>query len=274
MPIGVTEYGEDLGQDYRPPPDRPPIPMTPVARPGAAAVASPFLSPDEAQRQLELRRLRYAIQDAPIEQAEAAVNAALKFQAQRGYRRDLQAGVPAAEALMKWGPSMFGSTAGTAGALGRLARPEPEKYMDIGGVGYQMKGGRAIPLTTAKPKTIPMQVPVDPQNPLTGGHFTVPLDERDPLVVKALERALQGPAAEAVEPPNFWTRLGNKILPPSNAPGVAPTTEPAARITAPAPAAPARQAKLTPEQKLDAARELRRQHPDWTKKQILDAVNK
>lgn len=281
----------DLGQDYRepiaPPQQTTAAPATFVAPPGRAPILPPasnsgFLSPDEAARQTSMRKLQYAIADLPLAEAEQAVSAALKFQAVRGYQQDLARGVSANEALAKWAPIMFtapkaGNLAGAA-SLVRATRPEAEKYMDIGGVGYQMKGGKATPLTPPKPekkKTIPMVLPADPENPLTGGHITIPLDENDPMVKKAIDRARSGPPPVPPQEPGFVDRLINRFTgrtpPPGPAPSSAPVPAPAPAVTAPSPIRAAK--PQTPEEKLAAAKALRQQHPDWSKKQILDAVN-
>lgn len=276
----------DLGQDYREPIASPQVAPTParfVAPPGRAPLVPPpsvsgFLSPEEANRQTQMRKLQYAVADLPLAEAEQAVSAALKFQAVRGYQQDLARGVTPNEALAKWAPIMFtapkaGNLAGAA-SLVRATRPEAEKYMDIGGVGYQMKGGKATALTPPKPekkKTIPMVLPADPENPLTGGHITVQLDENDPMVKRTMERARSGPPPAPVQEPGLLERAFNRLTGKTPAPGPAPSSAP--EITAPTPS-PLRTAKpQTPEEKLAAARALRQQHPDWTKKQILDAVN-
>lgn len=269
MPLTADEE-VDLGQDYREPgvtaPQVTAAVQTPVAPPGAAPIApprpSPFLSPEEAANREQMRRVQYQTADLPLAQAEQAVATAMKFQAIRGYQRDLANGMPAAEALAKHAPMMFAQpkagTLGQAASMVRASRPAPEKYMDIGGVGYQMTGGKAIPLTAPKPvkeKTVPLVIPADPENPLTGGHVTVQLAPDDPLVKKTLERARTGPPAPPPEPPGLFERIfggGKAAVPaPAELPGK----------------------PVTPQQKVDAAKALRKLHPDWTKKQILDAVN-
>jgi hypothetical protein len=163
---------QDLGQDYRAPmptaaPAASPL-QTPIVPPPAAAYRSPFLSPDEAERQTAMRRLQYSVADLPLAEAEKAVDAALKFQAQRGYQKDLASGMSAADALTKWGPTLFGSHVGTAQALSRVAaRPAPRPVI---------VGGRAFaPMNPAMPGA--------PLQPITPG----PIRNLDPNSPPVLE---------------------------------------------------------------------------------------
>lgn len=287
MPNGIDYDTEDLGQDYREPPIvAPPVsaPVRPViTAPSAPTVApsaqtSPFLSPADAAQQETMRRLQYQVRDLPLAEAEQAVSTALKFQAIRGYQKDLQNGVSAPEALTRWAPIMFSQpkagTLGQAASLVRAGTPQ-EKYMDIGGVGYWVKGGKATPLTPPKAppvKPISLTVPTDPNDPF-GGRVSIPLDKEDPLVKQTLERARRGPPPAEPEPPGLFERIfGRKTPAAPAAPAPAVVTPPA--VTPPAPPVRPAAKPRTAQEKLDAARELRKQHPDWTKKQILDAVNR
>lgn len=299
MPVEY-DTADDLGQDYREPgpiaapTSIEPVDVTPIAAPGRVPVAaprSPFLTPEEAEQRTVMRRLQYGVADLPLAEAEQAVTTALKFQAIRGYQQDLAKGVSAVDALTKWAPIMFSqpkaATMGQAASLVRAMRPE-DKYMDIGGVGYQMKGGRAYRITppkTVPEKPIPLVLPADPENPLAGGHVTIPLAKDDPLVQKALKRAREGTPEAPPEETGIVSRIKTAIFGKPSAPTAAPTAPPvvapaapAAPVVAPPAAAtgvpmPAAAKPVTPQQKLDAARALRKQHPDWTKQQILDAVN-
>lgn len=140
-----------------PPPVAPAI-APPVAAPGAVPVRSPFLTPEEAEDQAAMRRAQYAIQDLPIDQAEKALTSALKFQAIRGYQRDLAAGKSAADALSRWAPIMFSQpkagTLGQAAAMVRASRPAQPKVMNVGGVAYEIGPGRATALTPPAPKIL------------------------------------------------------------------------------------------------------------------------
>lgn len=285
------DYPDDLGQDYREPSIVAPTAATPVqvpvAAPGRAPITTPFLSPEEAQQRTVMRRLQAGVSDLPLAEAEQAVSTAIKFQAVRGYQKDLQEGKSSAEALARWAPLMF--TAPKAGTLGQAAsmvraQAPTEKYMDIGGVGYEFKGGKATPLTPPKvtpPKTFSMQVPINPDDPF-GGHVTIPLQPEDPLVKSTLERARKGPTPPPPEPPGFFDRLfGRTPAPAAPAPAVVPPPP----VAAPAPAAAPTRVPVrvyeaptprprTAQQKLDVARELRRLHPDWSKQRILEEVNR
>lgn len=301
MATALDDEEVDQGQDYRQPDVvAPPVQVAApvaVAAPGAAPIVPPRFQPapgyDPQATAMDDRYRAMVNSGTPIAEAEQAVATAMKYQAIRGYQRDLAAGVSASDALAKWAPTMFAgpkqSTLGHAASLVRATRPSPEKYMDVGGVAYQLQGGKATPLTppkAIKPKTIPLVLPADPDNPMTSGHITLQLDQDDPLVKQALARARQGPVVPPPEPPGLLSRVGAGAVAGvkdlfsggGSSPAVpTPTPAPSAQspVTAPAAApSPIRTAKpTTPEEKVAAARVLRKQHPDWTKKQILDAVN-
>ena len=58
----------------------------------------------------------------PIEKAQQAVQAAMKFQGNRGYQKDLADGKSPADALVKWGPLMFYNDPSGMSAAAALAR--------------------------------------------------------------------------------------------------------------------------------------------------------
>jgi len=67
----------------------------------------------------------------PIAQAQTAINAAMQYQAMRGYQNDLDSGKPANVALARWAPMMFGKLGTTAGISGaasmiRATAPKPQ----------------------------------------------------------------------------------------------------------------------------------------------------
>ncbi len=292
MATALDDEEVDQGQDYRQPdvvaPSVQAAAPVAVAAPGAAPIVPPRFQPapgyDPQATAMDDRYRAMVNNGTPIAEAEQAVATAMKYQAIRGYQRDLANGVSASDALAKWAPTMFAgpkqSTLGQAASLVRATRPNPEKYMDVGGVAYQLQGGKATALTppkAIKPKTIPLVLPTDPDNPM-GGHVTIPLEENDPLVKSTLERARRGPTPEPPTP-SGWQQVKNFFSGGGSSPAVptpAPTpTSAQTPVTAPVTApSPMRTAKpTTPEEKVAAARALRQLHPDWTKKQILDAVN-
>jgi hypothetical protein len=59
---------------------------------------------------------------APLNQAIQAIESQRRYQAQRGYQADIKAGMPAAEAMTKWGPLLFAGPKG-AGAMPKMAGP-------------------------------------------------------------------------------------------------------------------------------------------------------
>lgn len=112
-------------------------PWIPTAQQAAAAKA-------QEDQDWQMRQLQQQIQGLPIDQAQRATVAALKFQGQRGYQNDLAAGKPAHEALAKWAPMMF------------YDRP-------------QIFSG-AVRQSFTTPKPSPRWVPADP-NTGAPGHF-------------------------------------------------------------------------------------------------------
>lgn len=86
------------------------------------------------------RRLKERTAQLPIAQTEAAVAAAMRFQGQRQYQRDLDAGIPAHEALARSAPLMFAgpkqSSLGQAAQFMKAAAPTP-KFHNVGGVLYK-----------------------------------------------------------------------------------------------------------------------------------------
>lgn len=163
-------YGDYQGQDDRgsqimtappqpaapAPAPRPSLPMSPAAAPGTV------FSPDQQQSRAFWDRMRTTMADVPLDQAESAINAALKFQAIRGYQKDLESGKSAAEALTKWAPLMFTapkSTLGQAAQMIKATRPPAPMIKGAGGQLYQVdQSGNARPITpppTKQPRNDP-----------------------------------------------------------------------------------------------------------------------
>lgn len=133
-----------------------------MVAPGRTPIASPsgitLPSPAQAQAGEAMRRTQFAVADMPLAQATAAVESAIRFQAQRGYQNDIQGGMAPAEAMAKWGPSLFGSTAGSAAAVSRAAiaaRPQSRVLRGPGGqlfrVGQTGQGEAITPPAGTKP---------------------------------------------------------------------------------------------------------------------------
>jgi hypothetical protein len=93
----------------------------------------PGLSP---QQQAE-NDVREQVAGQPIEQQQQAVQAAVKFQAQRGYQQDLAGGMSASQAMAKWGPMLFAP--GSPGAM-QSARMQQPQYRNVPGVGLVQIG--------------------------------------------------------------------------------------------------------------------------------------
>jgi len=62
-----------------------------------------------------------ALNQLPVAQAQSAINAAMQYQAQRGYMRDIENGTSPDQALAKWGPMMFRSGAGMSSLMKNIA---------------------------------------------------------------------------------------------------------------------------------------------------------
>lgn len=120
----------DEDQLVTPPATNPPTPA-PVTAPGTTGVAiaaDPFA--DFRRQSAENARRFSTMYATPAQQR--AVQAATRFMAQQGYQRDLQSGMPQADALAKWAPSLFFQpgvqvTPGTMASFIRAVRPQPVK---------------------------------------------------------------------------------------------------------------------------------------------------
>ena len=171
IPLGsdqVTSTDIDQGTQLAPapPPAVPPLIMRGPQGQAPAPSGPPLqlLTPEQASQREMWRRLQYATADQPIAQTEAAVAAALRFQAQRQYQQDLAAGTAPAEALAKVAPLLFGGP--KQGNLGQAAsfiratqRPQP-KFTDVGGVLYRHNpDGSVTAVTGAK---VPPPAKLDP----------------------------------------------------------------------------------------------------------------
>jgi len=98
--------------------------------------------------------LRQQVSNLPIDQAADAVAQAMKFQAIRGYQKDLEAGKPASESLAKWAPMMFSTPkSATMSGAASLIRASQPRVMNAGSVLYRVpQTGNAVPLTPAPTK--------------------------------------------------------------------------------------------------------------------------
>ena len=169
---------DDLEQAPPPiPPEEVPPRSAVVAPPGSFQAAmrlpttvsrtGPLVFPPPNPAQLAPVQWTKAAQPVPeppnLEQASAAVAAAIKAQALRGYQQDLQSGKSPAEALAKWAPSLYGSlpntTAGQAASLIQATKQTPPRYMTSGNRIYQVGPQGAVPLTPA-----PVKAPVVKNN--------------------------------------------------------------------------------------------------------------
>lgn len=89
----------------------------PVVTTGYGPRARPPIQPPD---NFDLRRVMdAAFSNLPVDQAVKAIEAATRFQGQRGYMRDLQNGMNAAQAFAKWGPMLFHQATGIPEAIDR-----------------------------------------------------------------------------------------------------------------------------------------------------------
>ena len=244
MPNGNEEDLDELGQDYRPP-DQPPIgpvapPPTQLPPTVAPAVRPPGVPiPPEAMVGGIMSRLatQYRNEQLPMETAQRAVSAALKFQAIRGYQQDINAGMSTADALAKWAPMMFTSqgagTLGQAAQMVHYARPTVQRPINVGGVAYHWDPttGTMTGLTPGRPAAQPRVNPLDAQE------FRQNLTEISGLQ-KELDAEPSGPEADDKRNKiNYIRQRNREIYAKSQAP---------AAPAAPAPAIPPRPAVAAP----------------------------
>lgn len=265
MPNGDDQFTDDLGQDYREP-DQPPVgivapPPAPMAAPAAPAVAPPGTPiPPEAMVGSIMSRLatQYRNEPLPLDQAQRAVSAALKFQAIRGYQQDINGGMSTADALAKWAPMMFtmqgAGTLGQAAQLVHYARPTVQRPINVGGVAYDLN-----PITRAMTPLTPARAPTAPRvNQLDLEEARQNLRDISALQ-KELDAEPSGPEADDKRNKiNFLKQRNNEIQTRSQAPAPAPAGRPApavavppGRPAAPAVAAPAQAAPPTVRTKAD-----------------------
>jgi len=129
-PVTIPDTTDELGAGMPVAQDEPvtSMPLAPAPPPaplilrGAQgpppAPAYQYMPPEQVANQEMMRRAQYAYAADPTAQTEAAVAAALRFQAQRQYQQDLAAGTAPAEALAKVAPLLFGGP-----KQGNLAKP-------------------------------------------------------------------------------------------------------------------------------------------------------
>jgi len=102
--------------------------------------------------------MKEARSDPNLATAQKAVQAATQYQAQRGYDKDLQNGMPADQAMTKWGPMLFGQSGAGMSRMAstvRAMRPPPPQLRSVGGRLWNVNptGTQATPLTPeTKPK--------------------------------------------------------------------------------------------------------------------------
>ena len=126
-PAASAAWGQYAGTGQTSSPAR----VYPPVQPGALnskmlKYALPDRQPDPGE---EVMRLAQSM-NVPIQQAIQAIDAQQRFQAQRGYKADLDRGVSAEDAAVKWFPMMMGSTttrggAGMPGIPGMAKPPTP-----------------------------------------------------------------------------------------------------------------------------------------------------
>lgn len=139
--------GIPVSQGTSPPTFNPPQSVIPPPmRLDSAANYVRYSPEDEAARDL-----KNMMGNVPIKQAEDAINAAQKFMAMRGYQKDLEKGVAADQAFMKWAPSLLGGKLTGAGPMLKAMQPAPN---------YQfVPGAEGAPATFQSPGQRPVIIP-------------------------------------------------------------------------------------------------------------------
>jgi hypothetical protein len=106
----------------------PPTAAGPTPPPGVAPAAPwPGVFPQVFQPQVNPALLQERQRVAAMSQSAQATAAAMRYQAQMGFNRDIQGGMAPADAMAKWAPSLFFSSPNPniaqAGAFIRSTRP-------------------------------------------------------------------------------------------------------------------------------------------------------
>jgi hypothetical protein len=86
-----------------------------------------------------------AFQSFPVDQAGKAIEAAVRYQGQRGYQLDIQGGMPADRAMAKWGPLLFHSAPGAMSTAMRGLTASPQQTGPIQAQPILDQTGKPIP---------------------------------------------------------------------------------------------------------------------------------
>lgn len=128
---GVPLAPQPTVRSVAPPPAAQPAPMVMARSPMAQrTVAAPTPANLALRDQVEMEAM------GGTAQAEQNVMSAIRFQGMRGFQRDIQAGVPNAEAFAKWAPTMFIQPKGTPGQAASLINATRPRIQQAGGVVY------------------------------------------------------------------------------------------------------------------------------------------
>lgn len=137
----------------------PPLTISPITSitgpPPAVDPRAEIARRQAAANEMFWNQLRSKTQNLPLAQTEAAVAAALRFQAQRQYQRDLASGMSPGEALARSAPLMFGQpkqgNLGQAASFIRSTAPRPPTVRDAAGILYRInQDGSVTALTPPK----------------------------------------------------------------------------------------------------------------------------
>jgi hypothetical protein len=88
---------------------------------------------------------RTAFSNLPVDQAGKAIEAAVRYQGQRGYQLDIQGGMPADKAMAKWGPLLFHSAPGAMSTAMRGLTASPQQTGPIQAQPILDQTGKPIP---------------------------------------------------------------------------------------------------------------------------------
>lgn len=122
-------------------------------------------NPEQLANRAMWQQLRYRFANEPIAQTEAAVSAAVRYQALRQYQNDVATGISPSKALSRIAPLLYNAkenTLGHAASFIRATAPESPKLLHVGNTLYRDNGnGSVTALTTgrqAQPRTSPIDV--------------------------------------------------------------------------------------------------------------------
>lgn len=209
MPNGTVELTPDEVEAIEAygysPPEAPAWPRTAAPPPVPLAMRVPqrFTATSPPPVFDPMEDMRGQINAMQFKTAQEALDAAERFQYMRAFQRDIDAGVAADKALLRWGPGLFKKTPNVIAPMIGQTRPVPPPAVtNIGGVNVLRSGLRgeratAIPGSTTPPaqiKTIPI---IRPDGSVDEENFAVPSASGRGVTIHPSKPKVTGPSASA-----------------------------------------------------------------------------